>query len=1298
MEYPLIIVGLLSLMSLLPTTTSFPETQIRPGYGIKYETKGFMFTSLNRYDLVVGIALPTAWDKARPYQKIGQRFKDLMYDYCEKIRIDGIAKRTCYSLLSVADDFKRKETYHQLLIAQIFKYDLKALLPDDTETDLNDDRGRSDTVLRMPDPARQTPIPTSFLSRGMTMEDFMRYQERLITEIDPDETLRDEDWQRLFAHLKSQGRDRPRPTTTMSTEKFAQLMEPSTGRNRNRNNQTDRQRDELRGATRGKRSISDSDFDNIPKESMDYANPFWFNQWERNELQNSAKNVYNDTWLSDFWNVYFEEIHRQNTSHSRQKRQLGAIMAVGGLVMKGVNMFLEHKKEQKIKKAIHYLQDRQVGLEHNIQRVHDNLLSVAKSTMKEIDALHRITGLHSHQIVVLVSFLRNAIVSIRLGDQDQNLAIDHIVFLLGQVQIHMDRIIDYYLNLEDKGSHLINAIETLNTGRISKHLVAPYDLREYLEHVRHEIQKDFPNYELAMPKLHMYYDMSFTTYAVEDNIIYIHIPVLFKHKDSHPLELYKVTSIPIPYDPDQLKPNEKGIYQGPHTQITVNNEYLAVGENIYLDFDEDILDQCMELHGIYYCEGIFLIKHVKDHTCNSAIFHNKTELVNKICDIKYLDNYTPIPQIWNLPKHIYLVDLPVPWQIYCSESVDIPQDVQETPLALIKREDLCYCGLSAAHYFLQEDLLYCRKDMSQERDNIPIYHTVNTAVVQSFGDSIHGIEEYGNQLVIDLAKMNADLETRQSKIVLDGNVITKSDLDIDVPDLDILEEDLSNVAILADKEVVTTDLEKVITSIQQDQTMFETKGDFTMHTRSMDKWFKYDRYWMIFLFTAGIIGLIGFLVTVVICFKFQSGSTRTLSSSQMQTEISKLLAAGIGLNTFGQARAIKVTVTWNNKQITDLINMDIAWEAKDVMISLGMYFGIGLTLYILYFGYRKLKECRISYLNQKKHCESLICNGWNDQTDIYLQIASKNCMASMKFYLGTLLGQPKEIVVRGKLTINHLSYNKGCFYDSVRINWQQKHLELDSETFYLPDKVVIGIFKRFMGRHLFCQNDLLCDLAFVYNNQLVIKSIVLKGETISPEMNKIALMLKEKVDVIREINKEPLESVNVVNEPSGSQNQSQSEVVDNVFMHDQEKQTERQKGILSKELEQVQDVLKEELAGIHSDFEKGLTSYQEMQKQLEEIKHWQTEFDKDKIAEANSKQIQTEKEHELEEQKQTEKEKSAMQRFNAVTSAYQKMCGPRVPTAPPMEMINRINIEPSYRRSFRMSKITCVNCGQEMYM
>ena len=86
----------------------------------------------------------------------------------------------------------------------------------------------------------------------------------------------------------------------------------------------------------------------------------------------------------------------------------------------------------------------------------------------------------------------------------------------------------------------------------------------------------------------------------------------------------------------------------------------------------------------------------------------------------------PTSQILDAGKHILLGNIPEPWSVVCSKNDPIPNPLQASKYAIIKKKDLCQCSLSAGTWYIQENIVHCEEEASSD---LQLYYTVNMAVM-----------------------------------------------------------------------------------------------------------------------------------------------------------------------------------------------------------------------------------------------------------------------------------------------------------------------------------------------------------------------------------------------------------------------------------------------------------------------------------------------------------------------------------------------------------------------------------------
>ena len=119
----------------------------------------------------------------------------------------------------------------------------------------------------------------------------------------------------------------------------------------------------------------------------------------------------------------------------------------------------------------------------------------------------------------------------------------------------------------------------------------------------------------------------------------------------------------------------------------------------------------------------------------------------------------------------------------------------------------------------------------------------------------------------------------------------------------------------------------------------------------------------------------------------------------------------IAMSNLGETQTLEVNLAKHDQNNMNNMNMHVAFEIRDIVYLILMHVGIVIFLYFLHKVTIWIAEMiNKNYIN-KKACNSILCKAWNEQTDIYLQVAVQSCQTSLKCYLGTFLGAPSEIEI-----------------------------------------------------------------------------------------------------------------------------------------------------------------------------------------------------------------------------------------------------------------------------------------------
>ena len=89
------------------------------------------------------------------------------------------------------------------------------------------------------------------------------------------------------------------------------------------------------------------------------------------------------------------------------------------------------------------------------------------------------------------------------------------------------------------------------------------------------------------------------------------------------------------------------------------------------------------------------------------------------------EHFTPPPAVLETQDEILLANLPPKWQLVCDNQIDRPIPLDSAIYAIVNKNDLCTCGISAQHIFLYESMHTCTTPDA----SVTLYYTHNKALL-----------------------------------------------------------------------------------------------------------------------------------------------------------------------------------------------------------------------------------------------------------------------------------------------------------------------------------------------------------------------------------------------------------------------------------------------------------------------------------------------------------------------------------------------------------------------------------------
>ena len=218
------------------------------------------------------------------------------------------------------------------------------------------------------------------------------------------------------------------------------------------------------------------------------------------------------------------------------------VAAIGGMMIKGINAFVDAKRASSFNNAIKLINenvqithDRLITLENRTAMMAKAIIPVLKDFKQQInktnDSLYR-----QYQMMTKAHDQYNRLFrQIHKTFQIHHLALltlkDYIMILLGTLQ----RIHRQYIRYESALDDTLIGIEHLNSGYLTHHILEPRMLARYLEAVEDDLEETAPAFEPVFTNIYQYYGnllISFTN--IIDDLL-LQLPILIKLKVQVPM-------------------------------------------------------------------------------------------------------------------------------------------------------------------------------------------------------------------------------------------------------------------------------------------------------------------------------------------------------------------------------------------------------------------------------------------------------------------------------------------------------------------------------------------------------------------------------------------------------------------------------------------------------------------------------------------------------------------------------------------------------------------------------------------
>ena len=523
------------------------------------------------------------------------------------------------------------------------------------------------------------------------------------------------------------------------------------------------------------------------------------------------------------------------------------------------------------------------------------------------------------------------------------------------------------------------------------------------------------------------------------------------------MDLYKLHTVHVPLDKDTYDGHEHK-----YTRLNLKQNHLAISKEEYIDLQQHQLNSCLKLHTDYLCPNLRITASTQVLSCAAAVFQSKPNdnLIRDLCDITYHEYIRPPPTVLETQDEILLANLPPTWQFVCDNQIDRPIPLHSAIYAIINKNDLCTCGISAQHIFLYESMCTCENPDT----SVTLYYTDNRALL-AYDPSLQKQKQSLDQYQTTIPGYRAPDIFYQKKKFHDNPIETNPRLKRDIWNINTVHtRNTTNKRYRYHRDTYST--KDIVTNISVDDLLslsfplldtvdfMETGKTFYLPstqqecprpkqlpvpiTQDIDFYFN-------------IVTVINFLTSVInaiiisICYKkckdlLASILTVTMDTLQQNPQVQALRFSDDELST---ATVDTTTVDSNN---TDYFQFTITWIVLIVFLSilllLVLYWIIVLLIVPLT---RKSSVCRYLF-----SCHKPYGNFLTPATDIFLDVVHVALGEQIRVFLTTITAPPCSLSFTGSGRIQNFRLSRKHLLSTLYIDWHNCILHYNEHVITLP--------------------------------------------------------------------------------------------------------------------------------------------------------------------------------------------------------------------------------------------------------
>ena len=533
--------------------------------------------------------------------------------------------------------------------------------------------------------------------------------------------------------------------------------------------------------------------------------------------------------------LFVHEVHR----HKRGFFAVGA--SILSTAFKAASWFIDERRRKAMWKTIGLMRRQHYRLSHRFQDFSEEMITFASITNNQIQSLRYETSALSEDLDSLrkISFSNFKIINESMRSlRWYGIKNRYYILMTAKAMAIREQMQSYMRTSSNTFTTTLESFYELDKGKLPPALVSRTHLSRAVAHVMQSLQQTHPGYELTLKNPLDIYKQNDIAYTIENRNLLIQIPLYIRPKSSPPMTLYKVSVTEVPFITDD---NNQDMKHPSYTKIQTKFDYMAADQTSFIPMTQYDLSRCNKFSDLHVCTKQMIHLHRSSKHCLSAIFWDRPiEIVLELCDFQFYYNIRPTPQILSADQWILLAHVPTPWTLNC-QSNNIPAQHQSDSYCIVHRSMFCKCVLQSLELYIPSDDHNCNRSAITD-----IQHPLNSVVA------------YKLQHIFPHFK--------SMKIQFDAKTVYSEDVEMPLPNLNLIESSSDNDIIQDMNQIPPTDLDHVVNILSKNHEAYLTRLAKEEANDNIDGYMNDQKGLGGVVFVGSLLGILAFLVLLVLCF------------------------------------------------------------------------------------------------------------------------------------------------------------------------------------------------------------------------------------------------------------------------------------------------------------------------------------------------------------------------------------------------------------------------------------------------